>query len=111
MSQEANIPSKDIIPTLEAKIEKLVLENNALNSKLLTLWLEMKELQITEKETHDKWNKEVIESRIALEKEHFKRFIPTKKELGYGVEASTSHDAQPPNVSLGTLTVHPDVNI
>ena len=49
MSQEADVPSKDIVPTLEAKIKNLVLENDALNSKLLALSLELKGLQITEK--------------------------------------------------------------
>ena len=43
-SREADIPGKDVIPTLEAKIEKLVLENDELNSKLLTLSLELKGL-------------------------------------------------------------------
>ena len=75
MSQEADVPGKDVVPTLEAKIEKLVLENGVLNSKLLTLSLELKRLQITKKEKHDKWNKELIESRITLEKEHFKKFV------------------------------------
>ena len=78
-SQEADVPSKDDVPTLEAKIEKLVLENDALNSKLSTLSLELKGLKITENEKHDKWNKELIESRIALEKENIKRFVPAKK--------------------------------
>ena len=92
LSQEADVPSKDVVPTLEAKIEKLTLKNDALNSKLLTLSLELKGLQITEKEKHDKWNKELIESRIALEKEHYKRFVPAKEGLDYRGEASTSHD-------------------
>ena len=49
---------KDVVPTLEAKIEKLTLENDALNSKLLILSLELKGLNITEKDKHNKWNKE-----------------------------------------------------
>ena len=54
LSQEAEVPRKDVVPTLEAKIEKLTLENYALNSNLLTFSLELKGLQINEKEKHDK---------------------------------------------------------
>ena len=71
----------------------------------------MKGLQITKKEKHDKWNKELIESRIALEKEHYKRFVPAKEGLDYRKKASTSHDMQLSDVPLGTSVVHPDVKM
>ena len=111
LSQEADIPGKNVVPTLEAKIEKLTLENDVLNSKLLTLSLELKRLHISEKEKHDKWNKELNESRIALKKENFKRIVPTKKILGYKGEASTNHVVQPPNAPLRTTVVQHDVKM
>ena len=78
---------------------------------MLTLSLELNGIQITEKEKYDKWNKELVESRIALEKEHFKKFVPAKKGLGYRGEASTSHDVQHSNVPPRTSVVHPDVKM
>ena len=52
--------------------------------------------RLLQKKKHDKWNKELNESRIALKKENFKRIVLAKKGRGYEVKASISHDAQPP---------------
>ena len=53
----------------------------------------------------------MVESRITLEKEHFKRFVLAKKGLSYREEASTSHNVQPSNVPPKTSVVHPDVKM
>ena len=57
-SQEVDVPDKDGVHTLEATIEKLVLENDDLNAKLITLSLELDGLHITKEEKHDKRNME-----------------------------------------------------
>ena len=53
-SQETGVPSKDVVPSLQAGIERLVQENEMLKTEIFKLFMEVKSMNITKRENFDK---------------------------------------------------------
>ena len=65
------------------KVETLTCSNIMLNENVSVLTLKMNEVSMSDDSKKDLWKRELVAEKISAENELFKRFVPSKRGLGY----------------------------
>ena len=87
-NRELTISLKREVLSLESDKSMLKSKNSKLGIENTTLCDNVKILSSSDAEKKESLRKELVVEKIAQEREHFKRFVPPKKGLGYVDEFS-----------------------
>ena len=74
---------KDENVLLLEKVETLTSSNIMLNESVSVLSQKVNDISISDDAKKDLWKRELVAEKISAEKELFKRFVPSKRGLGY----------------------------